>query len=237
METYNKKGWTEDQLHQLTAREVNNAFGMQNEIWSGRSKFMTDLLRLTFLAPDFLESRAKFVGQALRPGGKEQQRALLRQAVFMYAGARVLNALTNDGDAKWDATDAFAWHVKGHKVSIRSVITDAIFAATDPGGFIATRGALVPRAFGEAYHELKQPKFMKAKGSMVEAAIRGQAPIMLQGLLSGLWKKYVEGNEKEDVAFDTFKSIIESTFGAHIQEPPKARGGTSLKLSTTLRLR
>jgi hypothetical protein len=237
MEKYSGKGWNEDQIHQLTAREVNAAFGMQDEIWSGRSKFMSDLLRLTALAPDFLESRARFVGQALRPGGAEQRRALLKQGLYMYAGARVLNALSNDGDAKWDPSDAFTWHIKGKTVTIRSVITDAQFAATDFGGFMATRGALIPRAFGEAYHEMRQPKFMKTKGSMVEAAIRGQAPIMLQGLTSSLWQKYIEKKQGVSVAFETFKSIIESTFGAHVQSPPKPRSGTSLKLSSSFRVR
>lgn len=54
---------------------------------------MLDAMRIGFLAPDFLLARTGFVGQALRPGGREQLTALIRQGTILYTGTRVLNML------------------------------------------------------------------------------------------------------------------------------------------------
>lgn len=129
------------QVAELTAKESNAAFGNLNTSFDAihRSKTFKQLLRLSLFAPDFLEARMRFVGQAFTRYGGEQRLALVRGALVMYAVSRITNALLNQGDAKWDPEHAFAI-VKGDKsFSLRTVQGDILHAVTDPRGFIYNR--------------------------------------------------------------------------------------------------
>ncbi len=125
-----------DQVMELTAKQVNSAFGEQNYGMIGRDPTHQDLLRLGLLAPDFLESRAKFVGQALKPGGQKQAEALIRGAAELYVGARILNKILDD-DYHWDRP--FSVVVKGREFSLRSVPGDIYHLVSDPQGFAYSR--------------------------------------------------------------------------------------------------
>ncbi len=72
---------SEDQIYALTANQANAAFGELNYTMLGRNKTMQDVLRMALLAPDFLEARGRFVGQALKPYGREQAVALIAGAL------------------------------------------------------------------------------------------------------------------------------------------------------------
>ena len=87
---------SDDQIVALTARESNAAFGEQNYRLMGRSPTTQDFLRLTLLAPDFLEARFRFVAQALKPYGREQRIALALMGATLYTGSRVLNKALDD---------------------------------------------------------------------------------------------------------------------------------------------
>src|SRR4029077_6570362 len=71
-----KTAFTPDQIAELTASQANAAFGEMNYKLLGRSPTTQDFLKLTVLAPDFLEARTRFIAQALKPYGKEQRAAL-----------------------------------------------------------------------------------------------------------------------------------------------------------------
>lgn len=129
------------QVAERTATESNAAFGNLNTAFDGlhRSKTFKQMLRLSMFAPDFLEARMRFVGQALTPFGGEQRAALIRGALVMYVTARLVNALANQGDAKWDPEDAFSVVAGNRRFSLRTVQGDILHAVTDPRGFIYNR--------------------------------------------------------------------------------------------------
>jgi len=127
---------SEDQIYKLTANQANAAFGELNYRSLGRNKTMQDVLRLALLAPDFLEARARFVGQAIRPYGREQSAALLLGAAVMYGVARVANQLLDD-DAHWDKP--FSLVYKGHEYAPRTIQGDIWHLASDPRGFAMNR--------------------------------------------------------------------------------------------------
>lgn len=220
LEIYGKKGYSEDRIYEMTAQQINNAYGMQNRLFTGRTKFMQDLFRLTALAPDFLESRARFVGSAFRPGGRQQAMALMRLGLYMYGTARVLNAISNDGDAKWHPKDFFTWHVRGHEFSMRSVLTDAIFAATDPSAFLASRGALLPRAVFAEGQKAGTPKFLKDKqpSGVMQGLVRSLSPIVAQRPIMALMRKAYEQKNGPSIAWETFAGILEAVAGVKEKE-------------------
>lgn len=132
---------SKEQVAELTAKQSNAAFGNLNTAFDAvpRTKTFKTLLRLATFAPDFLESRIRFVGQSFGRYGGEQRAALIRGALVMYGAARVTNALLNDGDAKWDAQHAFSIVHNGKAYSLRTVQGDILHAVTDPRGFIYNR--------------------------------------------------------------------------------------------------
>jgi len=138
----------------ITSDQANAAFGELNYAKMGRHKTTQDMLRFFFLAPDFLEARARFVGQALRTygsgptgifnplkpfkGGNEQfVAAAVRGAAGMFIGARILNYLTNDGDYKWDKP--FSWVIGGKEYTLRSVPGDLYHLMSDWRSFLYNR--------------------------------------------------------------------------------------------------
>lgn len=143
LERYSRE-LTQQQIYELTASQVNAAFGGQNWALLGRSKTFLDVNRLLFTAPDFLLSRAKVVGQAFKPYGREQQLFLLAQAALVYAGARVLNMILDD-DPHWEPENALVVIHKGRAYSCRFIVNDIMHAFTDPAGFASGRLGPWPR--------------------------------------------------------------------------------------------
>lgn len=125
-----------DQILEMTANQANSAFGELNYKILGRQPTMQDALRLTLLAPDFLEARARFVGQALKPYGREQLAALVRGAAWMYTGARIANQIL-DGDPHWDKP--FSVIFKGSEFAARTIQGDVLHLVTDPRNFVFHR--------------------------------------------------------------------------------------------------
>jgi hypothetical protein len=103
----------------------------------GSDKTWMDLQRMMLLAPQFLEARARVVGQALKPYGHEQRKMLLVQAGLLYVGARVLNQILDD-DAHWTDNPTSVVY-KGRAYSIRTIIGDALHLINDPKSFAAGR--------------------------------------------------------------------------------------------------
>lgn len=130
---------SEDQIYANTANQANAAFGELNYTMMARNKTFQDVLRMSLLAPDFLEARGRFVGQAMKPYGREQAFALMRGALALYIGARLLNMAFNNGDPKWDPEAAFSLVYKGRMFTLRSVPGDIAHLFSDPRGFIYNR--------------------------------------------------------------------------------------------------
>lgn len=130
--------YTDDQIAELSANQANAAFGELNYKAMGRNPSVQDALRLMSLAPDFLEARLRFVGQAVRPGGREQAYALLRLGLGMYVAAGVANMLfSDDGDPHLDKP--FTLVIGKTEYSLRSIPGDMIHLYNDWRGFIYHR--------------------------------------------------------------------------------------------------
>lgn len=140
---------TEQQIYELTASQVNAAFGGQNWKLMGRSRTFLDVNRLLFTAPDFLLSRAKVVGQAGKPYNAEQRYFLIAQAALVYALARILNYLLDD-DPHWEAENALRVIHKNRAYSARFIVNDIGHLLQDPAGFAGGRLGPWPKALYES---------------------------------------------------------------------------------------
>jgi hypothetical protein len=137
---------TPDQVLELTASQANHAFGELPYKYWGRNPNLQDAYRTFLLAPDFLEARGGFVGQALKPQGlgakgllkNEQVQALALLALSQYMIARITNQIIS-GDPHWEWKNAFRIIVGNHAYSLRTVPGDIIHLVSDPRGFISNR--------------------------------------------------------------------------------------------------
>lgn len=157
---------SEDQLQYLTAREGNAAFGEQNYRDLARHPTYQDALRTFLLAPDFLEARGRFVGQALTRYGGEQRTALLIGAAVMYTTGRLLNKALDD-DYHWDKP--FEVIYNGKSYSLRTVQEDVWRLLTDTRKFSYNRlnplygRTLLEAATGRDYAGRKRTPFDQLK--------------------------------------------------------------------------
>jgi hypothetical protein len=171
---------SEDQIYALTANQANAAFGELNYTMLGRNRTMQDVLRMALLAPDFLEARGRFVGQAVKPYGREQAVALIAGALGLYVAARLLNEMLT-GHPRWEWENAFVVVYKGRSYTLRSVPADILHLFTDPRGFFYNRLSPIGRAAvegitGRDQYGRKQSVTQQAKDFVGEAL-----PIPFQG--------------------------------------------------------
>jgi len=131
---------TEPEIARMTANQTNASFGELNYEQMGRSKFAQDIMGFALLAPDFTEARLRYVGQALKPYGREQRIALGLGALAMYTTARILNGVFNNGETHWDdPKHAFEVKVGEKWIGVRSVPGDLIHLYNEPGQSIVDR--------------------------------------------------------------------------------------------------
>jgi hypothetical protein len=175
---------TREHIDELTAKDVNAAFGGQNYRLMGSNPTTLDILRLGLLAPDFFISRAKVVGQALKPYGAEQRRMIMTQVAVAYIGARILNGiLDDDHDPHWE--DPFAVYHGGRRYSLRIIASDVINMIKDPRAF--AYGRMAPLAHlgtelvtGRDWRGIKQSRLEQIGDFM-----RWLLPVGVEGLAPG----------------------------------------------------
>lgn len=144
-----KKKYSDAEISMLTSDQVNAAYGHLNYKAMFRNPTVQDAFRFLALAPDFLEARTKFVGQAMKPTGVRQLKALMVLAGTMYLGARTLNKLVNDD---WEFDDpklVFGVKINDKVYDMRSVPGDMLELAEDPRRFIANRISPIGRTLTE----------------------------------------------------------------------------------------
>jgi hypothetical protein len=130
---------SEEDIYHLTANQANAAFGELNYNMMERSKTMQDLARIILLAPDFLEARAKFAGQALfTKHGAEQRMALFLGAATMWTVARITNQLI-DGQPHLERENLFSVVYKGKAYGLRTVQGDILHLIDKPVQFWMSR--------------------------------------------------------------------------------------------------
>jgi hypothetical protein len=121
-----------EQIGELTGRQMDAAFGGQNWRLMGTSKNTIGVMRLAMVAPDFLISRAKVIGQAFKPYNQEQRVFLLAQAAGVYALARVLNATFSDNhDPHFEPKNWDSVVIGKRAYHARFIVSDAANLARD----------------------------------------------------------------------------------------------------------
>lgn len=170
-----------DQIAELTAKQANAAFGELNYTMIGRNKTIQDCFRLAVLAPDFLEARFKFVGQALKPYGREQAAALIRLSAYMAITAQATNYVLN-GDFDW--SHPFSIKVGDKYYTLRSIPGDILHLIHDPRTFTYHRlNPTVARPIIEGLTGRDSFGRQRDFETQMVDWIKGQVPIPIQGPL------------------------------------------------------
>jgi GGDEF domain-containing protein/2'-5' RNA ligase len=166
-----------DQLAALTARQANAAFGGLNYKMLGRNKTLQDVMRLSFMAPDFTEARARFAGQAAKPYGREQLTALVGGALAFYTAGRILNQMVDD-DPHWDKP--FSLVHGGKEYRLRTVQGDLWSAMSEPKQYVRNR--LSPLASTAIMAAEGRDRFGRKQGlgEFAKDVARSNVPIPLQ---------------------------------------------------------
>ena len=187
-----------DRCAEVTARQVNAAFGGQNWRLMGANKTLMDVSRLLLVAPDFLLSRSKVVAQALKPYGAEQRHFLLAQAATVYLGARALNMILNNGNPHMEPDNAFRVVNNGRSYGARFIVSDLMEFLAHPGEFAAGRLSPFSKVGIEATTERDMRTGAREKGTfnfsndtlrradiLVSELAKSMVPIGFSGLLPG----------------------------------------------------
>jgi GGDEF domain-containing protein len=185
-----------DQLAALTARQANAAFGGLNYKMLGRNKTLQDVMRLSFMAPDFTEARVRFAGQAARPYGREQLTALVGGALAFYTAGRILNQMVDD-DPRWDKP--FSLVHGGKEYRLRTVQGDLWSATSEPKQYVRNRLSPLASTAVRAAEGRNQFGRKESLTDLGKDLARSNVPIPLQP-----WTK----NSDDPLARKAFGSIL-----------------------------
>lgn len=179
---------TMDQIKYLSAQQSNAAYGHLNYADIGRNPTIQHLAQVLLLAPDFLEARGRFAGQAVKgtvaKAGREQLVAIATLAVTQYVLARVLNK-TADDDYHWNKP--FSVIVGGREYTMRSVPEDIYKATTNTRRFITGRlSPLVGRGLLEGLSGVNYRSEPTTAAETFTNIIAGAVPLTLQPATRGL---------------------------------------------------
>lgn len=179
---------TEDQVKYLSAQQANAAYGHLNYVDMARNPTVQHFLQIGLLAPDFLEARGRFTGQAAKGAfskiGREQLSAIATLAVTQYVAARILNQ-TLDGNPHND--HPFDVIVGNRKYTMRSVPEDIYKMLADPRKF--TYGRLSPLIGRGAIEGLSGVNYRGEPTDFTETMknlLAGSVPLTLQPATRGL---------------------------------------------------
>lgn len=125
----------------LSAEQANAAYGHLNYVDLARNPTIQHIMQLGVLAPDFLEARARFAGQAIKGigGAKVGREQLLALATLAIAQATTAYTSAQLTGGEWDAKRPFEFHVGNRRFSMRSVPEDMSGLINDTHTFINSR--------------------------------------------------------------------------------------------------
>ncbi len=219
---------SESEVQHLTASQMNAAFGGLNYEMMGRSKTMQDVLRLSLLAPDFLEARARFAGQAGTWHGREQQKALVFGLVGMYVLARIMNKFIDD-QYHMEPRNAFSVIYKGKAYGLRTVQGDIVHLITKPAQFMRNRlNPVTVRPLMELINERDSfGRKRDTKDKLIDIA-KTPIPISLKGLTEGREQSLMESmlnavgitEHRESASLEMFEKVEKWKKDNKIQTEP-----------------
>lgn len=177
-----------DQVKYLSAQQANAAYGHLNYADMGRNPTLQHLAQTLLLAPDFLEARTRFTGQAIRgtvsKAGREQLAAIATLAAVQYVGSRIINQLLDD-DPHWN--EPFGVIVGNRRYTMRSVPEDIYKAFSDSRRFISGRlSPLVGKGLLEGLSGVNYRSEPTTIGETLTNIVSGFVPLTLQPATRGL---------------------------------------------------
>lgn len=130
-----------EDLKILSAEQANAAYGHLNYADFGRNPTIQHIAQLGLLAPDFLEARARFAGQAIRgvggaKVGREQLLALATLAISQAATAYTAAKLSG---GEWDHKHPFEFRKNNRVYTFRSVPEDISSLMNNSRMFVHSR--------------------------------------------------------------------------------------------------
>lgn len=171
-----------EQILEKTAKQANDAFGEQNYRYMGRNQTFQHVLRLGLLAPDFLESRGKFMADAFTRYGGEQRRALVVLSAAMFVMAKSIEKMLS-GTNDFSPEHAFSVMYKNREYKMRSVIGDVVELMSDPRRFVS--GRLSPLIGRSSLEFLSGRDYRGEKRDLTDQLgdlLKASIPISLKGL-------------------------------------------------------
>jgi len=208
---------TLDDVKYLSAKQTNGAYGHLNYKDMGRDPTIQHLLRAVLLAPDFLEARARFTGQAIQgitgKVGREQAVAMATLAVTFWVAARLINAAMNDGD--WKPEEPFGVVVGNRTYTMRSVPEDIYRLFHRPQQFVAGRVApVIGTGFMEGLYGLNYRGEKVGGAEALQDVLTNAIPMSIR-MVPGI-DKLVAGQKNRPVnAWEQFLGSLGLQIGRH----------------------
>ena len=209
---------SEDAIYKQTAEQMNAAYGHLNYDMIGRNKTAQDVFRMLAIAPDFLEARARFVGQAVTKFGKEQRLAIMLLGASMYVTARALNKMIDD-DYHWD--EPFAVVHNGKKYRLRSVPEDIFEMFHDTGRFMYNRISPLSQALFETATKYDPVRGRQIDYSdVVKDILTSPMPTAAKEFLPDSWNRFPSkpGGEQTWNTFINTLGIRETKYQTPMEE-------------------
>jgi hypothetical protein len=123
-----------------SAEQSNAAYGHLNYALLDRNPTMQHLIQMSTLAPDFLEARSRFAGQAVKglssPVGAEQLKAIAILAAVQAGSAYIISNVTG---GQYDPRHPFEVVHNGRRYAMRSVPEDIFSLLKDTRQFAYSR--------------------------------------------------------------------------------------------------
>jgi hypothetical protein len=176
--------FTDEQAGRLAAEQVNNKYGGLNYELLGRSAGTQRALRLMFLAPDFLESTVRSMGDIAQSHGSGLVKSFVAFNVAHWMAARALNYLTSPTGDTHPETGFSVLSPDGKKqYNLRTTLGDFLHFAEKPWDFAMNRvnPALV-RVPTELALGVDQQGHRVSNDQKLFDTLRQTTPIPLQGL-------------------------------------------------------
>jgi hypothetical protein len=144
---------TPEQIKYLSATQANSALSHLNYLDLGHNPTLRHIFSLTTMAPDFTESRVRFLSQATKgltgsKAGAEQLHALIYGAGLIWAMSRVMNKVVDDD---WHFEEPFGVVHDGRKYGFRSIQGDLAHMLTDTRKFVYGRISPLAKLFTEQF--------------------------------------------------------------------------------------
>lgn len=169
-------------VYKVAGQMANARFGGLNYLAMGRSKEMQDIMRLTLLAPDWIESQVRdtaFAAMFPKIGVVD----LARIAGLNFVAAQTLNLMAT-GKMHLDTPFSVQSEDGQKAYSVRTMPEDLWHLATDPRGFLANRlNPVITRTGMEAISGRDKMGRTRTMSEQLADLFQNIVPIPAQGLL------------------------------------------------------